>query len=271
MTKADIRRVANKIFVESNRTSARIEFTPPAQAGSDRAREVRNEDLAISSHAAIARWLRLHLRVRAPSRHRADACSACQPTATKPAAGPSRGRRSRSRRCTPSNPSQPKRIELANGLVIFLQEDHELPFINGTILIRGGSRDEPADKVGMVRLYGEAWRTSGQHDQTATRSTTSLRSKAASIETGGGGATTSLELGQPQRGLRLASSPGHRSAAASRLQGRQAALAKRQMEAGIARRNDDAERHRRARGDQAGLRRDQPLRPPGRSTPPSMR
>ncbi|HSY68288.1 MAG TPA: hypothetical protein VK813_06590, partial [Edaphobacter sp.] len=27
-------------------------------------------------------------------------------------------------------PVQPKRIELANGLVIFLQEDHELPFIN---------------------------------------------------------------------------------------------------------------------------------------------
>ena len=34
-------------------------------------------------------------------------------------------------------PVQPKRIELANGLVIFLQEDHELPFIDGTILIRG--------------------------------------------------------------------------------------------------------------------------------------
>ncbi|MCL2659828.1 MAG: insulinase family protein, partial [Acidobacteriaceae bacterium] len=35
VTKADIRRVANKIFVESNRTSARIEFTPPqAQADS---------------------------------------------------------------------------------------------------------------------------------------------------------------------------------------------------------------------------------------------
>ena len=31
VTKADIRRVANKIFVESNRTSARIEFTPPPQ------------------------------------------------------------------------------------------------------------------------------------------------------------------------------------------------------------------------------------------------
>ena len=32
VTKADVRRVANKIFIESNRTSARIEFTPPTDA-----------------------------------------------------------------------------------------------------------------------------------------------------------------------------------------------------------------------------------------------
>jgi len=32
VSKADVRRVANKIFVESNLTSARIEFAPPAQA-----------------------------------------------------------------------------------------------------------------------------------------------------------------------------------------------------------------------------------------------
>jgi len=31
VSKADVRRVANKVFVENNRTSARIEFTPPAQ------------------------------------------------------------------------------------------------------------------------------------------------------------------------------------------------------------------------------------------------
>ena len=58
-------------------------------------------------------------------------------------------------------PEQPKRIELANGLVLFLQEDHELPFINGTILIRGGDRDEPDAKTGLVSLYGDTWRTSG--------------------------------------------------------------------------------------------------------------
>src|ERR1700678_2265569 len=44
-------------------------------------------------------------------------------------------------------PVQPRRIELANGMLIFLEEDHELPFIDGTILIRGGSRVVSAAKV----------------------------------------------------------------------------------------------------------------------------
>lgn len=92
-------------------------------------------------------------------------------------------------------PQQPKRIELANGLVIFLQEDHELPFIDGSILIRGGSRDVPAAKTGLVSLYGEAWRTSGSTTTSGDTLDTELAEKAASIETGGGGATTSVEWG----------------------------------------------------------------------------
>jgi hypothetical protein len=58
-------------------------------------------------------------------------------------------------------PQQPKRIELKNGIVVFLQEDHELPFISGSVLIPGGSRDVEPGKTGLVDLYGEAWRTSG--------------------------------------------------------------------------------------------------------------
>ena len=92
-------------------------------------------------------------------------------------------------------PQQPKRIELANGLVIFLQEDHELPFIDGSILIRGGSRDEPAAKTGLVSLYGEAWRTSGTPTKSGDALDAELAQKAASIETGGGGATTSVSWG----------------------------------------------------------------------------
>jgi zinc protease len=89
-------------------------------------------------------------------------------------------------------PVQPRRIELANGLVIFLQEDHELPFINGTILIRGGSRDEPDAKVGLVSLYGEAWRTSGTATVDGDKLDDELEGKAASIETAGGVASTSM-------------------------------------------------------------------------------
>ena len=61
----------------------------------------------------------------------------------------------------PFHPQQPKRIELKNGLVILLQPDHELPFITGTINIRGGARDIPAAKAGLIGIYGDAWRTSG--------------------------------------------------------------------------------------------------------------
>ena len=53
------------------------------------------------------------------------------------------------------------RIELKNGIVLFLQEDHELPFVSGSVLIPGGSRDEDPAKAGLVDLYGQAWRTSG--------------------------------------------------------------------------------------------------------------
>ena len=57
---------------------------------------------------------------------------------------------------------QPKRIQLANGMVIFLMEDHELPLIRGGANIRGGERDEPSAMTGLVQIMGQAWRTGGR-------------------------------------------------------------------------------------------------------------
>src|SRR5512137_316184 len=57
----------------------------------------------------------------------------------------------------PFKPEEPRRVELPNGMVLFLQEDHELPLIDGVIRIRGGSRDEPAEKAGLAAIYGEVW------------------------------------------------------------------------------------------------------------------
>ncbi|MGO8719374.1 MAG: M16 family metallopeptidase [Acidobacteriaceae bacterium] len=81
------------------------------------------------------------------------------------------------------HPKQPTRITLKNGMTIFLQEDHELPFINGFIMIRGGSRDEPAAKTGLTDLYAEAWRTSGTAKMTGDQMDDILEAKAAKIET----------------------------------------------------------------------------------------
>ena len=89
-------------------------------------------------------------------------------------------------------PQQPKRIELSNGMVIFLQEDHELPLIDGTARIRGGSRSEPATKVGLVDLYGEVWRTGGSKTQTGDQLDDFLEVRAAKVETGGGPDSTSI-------------------------------------------------------------------------------
>jgi len=83
------------------------------------------------------------------------------------------------------HPQQPKRIQLQNGIVIFLQEDHELPFIYGSVLIPSGSRDEEPGKAGLVGLYGQAWRTSGAASMDGDAMDDMLESKAAHIETAG--------------------------------------------------------------------------------------
>jgi len=140
----------------------------------------------------------------------------------------------------PFKPVQPRRIELANGLVIFLQEDHELPFINGTILIRGGSRDEPDAKVGLVSIYGETWRTSGTATVDGDKLDDQLEAKAASVETSGGTASTSITWSSLKGDFDTVFAATmdlllHPTFKADKLQ-----LAKGQAETGISRRNDDA-------------------------------
>ncbi len=83
----------------------------------------------------------------------------------------------------PFEPVQPRRVELPNGALLLLQEDHDLPFINGFIEMHGGSRDLPASKAGLAELYGEVWRTSGTAKINGDALDDLLEAKAAKIET----------------------------------------------------------------------------------------
>lgn len=140
----------------------------------------------------------------------------------------------------PFHPQQPKRIELSNGLVILLEEDHELPFINGFIEMRGGSESEPAEKAGLVDLYAQTWRTSGTAQQSGDALDDLLESKAASVETSGDNDSTAvnwscLKKDEDQVFGIAVDLLLHPAFSEQKL-----ALAKQQEMAGIVRRNDDA-------------------------------
>jgi zinc protease len=137
-------------------------------------------------------------------------------------------------------PEEPKKIVLANGLTIFLQEDHELPFVSGSILIRGGSRDEPADKVGLVSLYAQAWRTSGTKTQNGDALDETLALKAANVETSGGLATTSVHWSSFKQDFDQVFGVAMDVLLHPDFKEDKLTLGKRQISAGIARRNDDA-------------------------------
>ncbi len=140
----------------------------------------------------------------------------------------------------PFHPQEPKRVQLPNGMVIFLQPDHELPFISGTIRIRGGSLAEPADKTGLVTIYGASWRTGGTKTQTGDALDDYLEARAAKVETRGGSNSTSLSWDCLKDDfddvfkavVDILRNPEFRED--------KIALAKRQMDTSIARRNDDA-------------------------------
>jgi zinc protease len=90
------------------------------------------------------------------------------------------------------HPQEPKRFVLPNGMIIFLQEDHELPLIDGIARIRGGSRSEPAEKTGLVDMYGEVWRTGGTKAQTGDQLDDYLEIRAAKVETGSSADSTTI-------------------------------------------------------------------------------
>jgi zinc protease len=89
---------------------------------------------------------------------------------------------------------QPKRVQLANGMVIFLMEDHELPLIRGGARIRGGGREVPADKSGLTAILSAAWRTGGTESKTGDELDDFLEARAARVETGGSEDSTNVSM-----------------------------------------------------------------------------
>lgn len=77
-----------------------------------------------------------------------------------------------------------ERVVMANGLTVFLLEDHELPLIEARVITRVGSIYEPAEQVGLASLTGTVMRTGGTTTVPGDALDEELESKAMVIETG---------------------------------------------------------------------------------------
>jgi len=137
-------------------------------------------------------------------------------------------------------PQLPKKIVLKNGIVVFLQEDHELPFVDGTVIIPGGSRDVEPAKAGLIGLYRQAWRNSGTASMDGDAMDDLLEAKAASINTGADQDSTSLSWDSLKGDSDQVFNLAMELLLHPKFRPEKLKLAQQQAAAGITRRNDDA-------------------------------
>jgi zinc protease len=86
----------------------------------------------------------------------------------------------------PLNPiKMPKveKVELKNGLKLFLVEDHDYPTIDLRAMVHTGSVFEPASKIGLAAIVGTVLRTGGTASMTGDAIDKELETLAATVET----------------------------------------------------------------------------------------
>jgi zinc protease len=77
-----------------------------------------------------------------------------------------------------------QQFRLTNGMQVYLMEDHELPLVSGTLLVRTGSRHEPSEQVGLANLVATVMRSGGTETYPGDQLNQLLEQKAASVESG---------------------------------------------------------------------------------------
>ena len=76
-----------------------------------------------------------------------------------------------------------ERVELPNGMVVFLIEDPGLPLVNLSATVGVGAVYEPAEQVGLASITGETMRSGGTEEVSGDSLNEILESKGALIET----------------------------------------------------------------------------------------
>lgn len=128
---------------------------------------------------------------------------------------------------------------LANGMVVYLMEDHAWPLVEGRVLIRTGGVYEPAAKVGLASIMGDVLRTGGTETMGADELDATLEGMGAYIESNVGDTQGTVNFSflskDAKRGLELVSDVLRRPA----FEDEKIVVAKTAQTSVIARRNDE--------------------------------
>ncbi len=104
-------------------------------------------------------------------------------------------------------PPKPERIVLENGMIIHLLEDHELPILTMSAVIKVGGWLDPDDKLGLADITGAVMRTGGTKSMTGDQMNETLEFIAGSVETSigsrSGGASMNVMSKDTDQGLKI--------------------------------------------------------------------
>ena len=129
---------------------------------------------------------------------------------------------------------------LANGMKVYLLEDHELPVVQGTALVRTGNLFDPAEKVGLAGVTGTVMRTGGTKSATGDQLDEQLEDVAASVESGIGETSGSVSFSALKENAGPVLAIFRDVLTAPEFRQNKVDLALSQLRSAIARRNDSA-------------------------------
>ena len=128
---------------------------------------------------------------------------------------------------------------LPNGMKLYLLENHELPLVRGSALVRTGNLFDPADKVGLATVTGTVMRTGGTEGKTGDQLDEQLENIAASVETSIDESFGSASFSCLKENTDEVLSAFHDVLTKPGFRQNKIDLAKTELRSGISRRNDD--------------------------------
>jgi zinc protease len=132
-----------------------------------------------------------------------------------------------------------ERVQLKNGMIVYLLQDQELPIVNLTAYLNAGGIYEPNQKVGLAGLTGATLRSGGSLKTAPDKMDRELEFMASSIESGINSDNASVSLSTLKKNLDRTLALFAEIMMEPAFDPGRVALAKSHMIEGIRRQNDD--------------------------------